>query len=289
MNIEYIISLVANLGVLTLVGILYAAYIKSLKSQISLKDGQLKAAEQNIKLWKDKALVLERQSPQYVEKILADRIRIREEEIIRLAKDEENHQAEIEQKNAEVAQLKTELEAAQDFGRGISIYDSKSKKFRQLSANELVLKDLGEVWVDSATLMICDPWYIERTREIEIKDCPPVKHIFRNPETNETYYLFNDDDKFLTDGVDRTFTASQLVEMGRLEQLPLPKELPADPESYIKGGKISFATDRNKPKTLTFYNGLPGAGIAIGTMGDGTYAVRGEVFDGRIYRIFIDI
>lgn len=288
MSIEYIISLVANLGALTVIGILYAAYIKSLRSQVCLKDEQLKAAEQNIKLWKDKTLILERQSPQYVEKILAERIRIREEEIARLAKDEESHQTEIEQKNIEVTKLKTELEAAQEFGRGISIYDSESKEFRQLSASELEIKDLGEVWVDSATLMICDPWHIERPREREIEDFPPIKYMFREKETGEIYYLDNDKEEFYLDDLKKeAFTARQLVEKGHFEELPSPKELPADPENYIKSGKLSFTNPR--PRALSFYNGTPGAGLIIGTMGDGSYTIRGEVFEGKVYRIFIDI
>ncbi len=287
MNFEHIISLVANLGALSVAVILYAAYIKSLRSQISLKDEQLKTAEQNIKLWKDKTFNLERQSPQYVEKVLADRIRIREEEIARLAKDDESHQTEIEQKNAEIIKLKAELETAQQFGRGISIYDSENDEYRQLSSSEIELKDLGEVWVDSATLLITDPWHIERPREIEIEDYPPINYMFRSKETGEIIYMDSDKELFTLDELKGDFTARQLVEMGCLEELPTLKELPADPESYIKGGKLSFVGF--EPKTVSFYNGLPGAGLAIGTSGDGTYTIRGEVYKGKVYRIFIDL
>lgn len=54
-NVDYI-SLVANLVALSVIGNLYVANIKNLRSQLELKKEQLKTAEENIKLWRDKVL-----------------------------------------------------------------------------------------------------------------------------------------------------------------------------------------------------------------------------------------
>ena len=99
MDIE-LFSFVTNMSVLTLAGLLYAVYIKNLRSMLVLKDEQLKLSEQNLKVWKDKVLELERQSPQFLEKLLSDRIQVREDEISRLAEDGESHRTEINKKNS---------------------------------------------------------------------------------------------------------------------------------------------------------------------------------------------
>lgn len=83
-------------------------------------------------------------------------------------------------------------------------------------------------------------------------------------------------------------TVRELVVLGGLEHLPVPKERPACPDSYVKGGELSFVKP-DEVKAATFYNGISGAGLSIGTHGDGSYMVRGEIYKGQIRRIFIDI
>lgn len=65
-----IIATIANLSALTVIGFIYLAYIKNLRSINQLKESQLKLSEQNVKLWKDKALELERKPPEFIEKQL---------------------------------------------------------------------------------------------------------------------------------------------------------------------------------------------------------------------------
>ena len=65
-----IIATITNLTALTVIGFIYVAYIKNLRSVNQLKDAQLKVAEQNVKLWKDRALELERRTPEFIEKQL---------------------------------------------------------------------------------------------------------------------------------------------------------------------------------------------------------------------------
>lgn len=285
MDVE-LIGLIANLGVLSIAGILYAAYIKNLRSQLSLKDEQIGIAEKNTKLWKDKALDLERQTPQYVEQVLAKRIQIREDEISRLAKDEKEHVSEIGQKNAELDQLKTELETAHNFGRGISVYDSETRGFKQLSPGDLTLVDLGDVWVDSATLMVCDPWHFAMGREQEIEEYPVGKFMYRIPESGEVFYLDDENYEVLIDPLSDKAAAKDLVTMGHLERIDPPETLPADPDTYIKTAR---AKNYGQTKTCTFYNGTPFAGLIINTGADGMYRIKGETYKGEVRRIFFDL
>ncbi|WP_455387565.1 hypothetical protein [Petrachloros mirabilis] len=280
------INLVANLGALSVAGILYAAYIRNLQSQLKLKDERLSVAEQNIALWRDKALALEKQSPHSIEQTLNDRIRIREDELLRLSKDGETHRAEIEEKNAEVERLREELEVAQRFGRAISIYVREIENYRTVPASQLTLKDLGYVWVDSATLLITDPYHFVRPRENEVDRYPVLRHRLRDLETGEVFCMEDDAEKVIIDGLDKEHTIRELVEMGRWEELPQTDELPAVPETYIKGNLRP--RKQNQIQNCTFYNGLPGAGVSIGTRGDGIYPVRAEFYEGEIRRIMID-
>ena len=87
------IQLGANAFALGIAGIIYSAYIKNLNSFLKLKDDKVSTIEQNLKLWKDKAEQLEKKSPEHVEKILNDRIKIREDEIERLSLDKEKHKS----------------------------------------------------------------------------------------------------------------------------------------------------------------------------------------------------
>ena len=84
-----VVAAVANLSALTIIGLIYIAYIKNLRSVTKLKDEQLKIAEQNTSKWKEKYLELERKSPEFVEKLLSERIKIREDELQRLTQDSE--------------------------------------------------------------------------------------------------------------------------------------------------------------------------------------------------------
>lgn len=97
-----IISLIANLGALSVLGYLYAAYIKNLKSSLSLKADQITTLEKRLDMWRENASEMERRTPEYIESILAERIRIREEELFRLKEDGKNNVIEVEERNAEI-------------------------------------------------------------------------------------------------------------------------------------------------------------------------------------------
>ena len=124
-----IVATIANLTALTVIGIIYAAYIKNLRSVNQLKDTQIKVSEQNVKLWKDRALELERKTPEFIEKQLSERIKIREDEITRLANDTEAHSEQINIKNREIEALRDSIEKASQYRNSITVWDSEVSDF----------------------------------------------------------------------------------------------------------------------------------------------------------------
>ncbi|UDM63526.1 hypothetical protein KIJ96_21460 (plasmid) [Pseudoalteromonas piscicida] len=100
----------ANLGTLSALGILYVAYIKSLNGRIASLKEKSNLQDKHLLFFKDKVAELEKQSPANIEKILNERIAIRESEISKLADDRNSHLEEIEKKDGELEQLKNELE-----------------------------------------------------------------------------------------------------------------------------------------------------------------------------------
>jgi len=162
-----IIAAATNLTALAVIGFIYAAYIKNLRSVNQLKDSQLNIAEQNLKLWKDKALDLERRAPEFIEKQLSERIKIREEEISRLAEDSASHVEQIDLKNREIQSLRDSIEKATEFRKSITVWDSEKKDFIEVSDSDLEQRHIGSVCVDTASLMICDPWYHKMTSKRE--------------------------------------------------------------------------------------------------------------------------
>lgn len=100
-------------------------------------------------MWKDKADELERKSPDRLESILAERIKIREDELGRLVQDRENHTQEIQTRNAELEKLRYELQKVKDVGRAVVVWDPESKDERIVESSELELVKMGEVCVST--------------------------------------------------------------------------------------------------------------------------------------------
>ena len=64
-----------------------------------------------MQFWKDKASEFEKKTPEYIEEVLAKRIKHREEEIKRLDSDNTGSLKLLASKNREVSRLKEELDA----------------------------------------------------------------------------------------------------------------------------------------------------------------------------------
>ncbi|MGH1542372.1 MAG: hypothetical protein ACRBHB_18240 [Arenicella sp.] len=286
MDIE-IFSLVANIGALTVAGVLYVSYIKNLRAGLKLKDQKMDLITQRVSFWKEKALSLERNTPQFIELQLNDRIKVREQEIERLAEDGEQHLFEIEKKNQEIASYAEKLQAVAEYSRALTVYDSELGDFKSVEAEELTIKYLGEIFVDTASIIICDPWYMSMDEERERDEFVPLPYKYKNPITGELFFTGDLEEHLMLDDMDDYLPVSELVALGKLVKLPYSDNLPADPKTYIKGHEAPHVW--RDYKRLSFLNGRFGAGIEINTGADGGYQVKAECYKGAIQRVVIDL
>jgi hypothetical protein len=283
------ITTIANLGALTVIGFIYIAYIKNLRTMNDMKDSQIKVAEQNIKLWKDKALDLERKSPEFIEKQLSERIKIREDEITRLAQDSEEHSEKISSKNSEIEMLQESLNKAHEYRMSVSVYDSDERDFIEIPQSELDCKIIGSVCVDSASLLIGDPIYSRMDEEYEKDEFQVQKSMYKVVETGEKFCTNFDDADYDMEllGLDPELTPKQMLSMGLITKEDYSGALPAIDSSYIKGK--CYDTEYRQIRHLSFLNGRVGAGISISIGADGVYPVSIESYKGSIQRIIIDV
>lgn len=300
-----IITLVTNLGALTVIGFIYVAYIQNLRSTNELKEAQLKVAEQNVKLWKDKHSDLERKSPEFVEKLLSDRISIREEELKKLSEDSDFYAANVEQKTKEIDSLKDALFKALEFKDSYTVWDQEKSDFIQVDHSDLEFQNLGSFSVDSANFMICDPFYLKMQSDRELSEFTPQEGMYQVIETGEVFCTNHPDDAYCLEllGLDSDMTINEMLEAGLLKNRGKPKSLPAIPHTYIRNYVKSLSKDElnnispyggkyqqyRKVTPLSFLNGLPGAGISISLPGDGIYQVCAEKYQGSIKRIIIEV
>lgn len=284
-----IVATVANLSALTVIGIIYVTYIKNLRSVNQLKSTQLKVAEQNTKLWKDKALELERRTPEFIEKQLSERIKIREDEISRLTKDTESHTEQINLKNREIEALKDSIDKANQYRNSITVWDREESDFVEVSDSDLDQKYIGSLCVDTASLMICDPWYIKMSEEIEKGEFQVQSYKYRVIETGEMFCTDNEDDEYPSEllGYEEAPSIIEMLSMGLIEKVEYRGKLPAIDSSYIKGDMHD--PEYKKIRHLTFTNGRAGAGMVVSLGADGTYQVFVEYYKNEMQRIIINV
>lgn len=284
-----IIAAATNLTALAVIGFIYAAYIKNLRAVNQLKETQLKISEQNLKLWKDKALELERRAPEFIEKQLSERIRVREEERARLVEDNTSHEEQIELKNREIRSLRDSIEKATEYRKSITVWDSEEKDFIEVSDSNLEQRCIGSVCVDSASLMICDPWYLNMPSEIEELELPKQKHMYQVITTGELFCTDDENDPFPSEllGLEGELTAQEMVVNGLTKKIDYNGAVPAIETSYIAGNLRD--PDYKKIRHLSFLNGRLGAGISISLGADGVYPVYVEYYKDVIQRIIIEV
>ncbi|MCG9625234.1 hypothetical protein L1D34_10310 [Vibrio mediterranei] len=276
------LQLGVNGAVLVVLGWLYLAYIKSLKSRLFLKDEQLKTTEKNLSYWKDVANQLEKRSPEFVEDALEKRIKIREAELARLSKDAQNNSIEIEQKNRQLAILQTELEKAKYFSTALTYYDNEIDDDVIIPESDIELVSLGEVGVDSGSLMITDPCYIDLCWK---KEGFVPQNKFKDVSNGRVYQIYREFMRYdeTLEGYDKTI--NELIKDGVWE--PIEEHRPM---SYSHSGAAHATLTNEGYGALPFDDGKLGAGFAIKTVhGDGFYQIIGERYKGDIVRIYIDL
>lgn len=283
-----IIAASSNITALAVIGFIYIAYIKNLRSINQIKDAQLRLAEQNLKIWKDRALELERRTPEFIEKQLSERIKIREDEISRLAKDTESHADEIRHKNKEIEALRSAIDKANQYLNSITVWDHESSDFVEVRETDLDQKYVGSIYVDSASLMICDPWYTKIEDEFEQEEFTPQSNMYKVVDTGELFCADSDDDGFVPEALGHDeLSIKNMITLGLVEKVEHSGSTPAIDTSYIKGKLID--PEYKKIRHLTFSNGRPGAGIIVNLMADGAYQVHIESYRNVMQRIIISL
>jgi len=265
------------------VGWLYIAYFKNLNASLKAKDEQLKITEKNLLFWKDKANDLEKKTPEYMEEVLAKRIKHREEEIKRLDIDKIESLKLLESKSKALTLLKKNLEQTINLNRALTYYDFDSKEEIIIPDSEISIIELGELAVDSASLLIADPLYIrdEWDNNIEYEDLRIYKHI----ETKKVYQ-YGVDFQHYTD-IMKGFTKNinELINEKTLLEVEVNHEY-----TFSYAGAAYASSSKNGYGELKFKNGHTGVGICVRTVyGDGYYRVYGEQYKGNIVRIYIDL
>ncbi|GAB2664412.1 hypothetical protein GCM10009743_45670 [Kribbella swartbergensis] len=104
-----------NAGALLTGGVVWKMYFENLKATIGTKDAEVSLANKQADYWREKAEELEKRSPEAVERVLADRISIREQEIERLSSDREHSTQELGRIKEEVRVLNQTLEQTKGF------------------------------------------------------------------------------------------------------------------------------------------------------------------------------
>jgi hypothetical protein len=280
------IQLTANAFALGVAGWIYYAYIQNLNSTVQLKDEQVKTVEKNMDFLKARIAEMERKSPENMEKILNERIKIREEEIVRLDGDKKGHQKELALKEEQLNRLKSELEKTKDIQRTMSLlkieFDEDDDFF---SADaEYEIEEMGFVAVDSGQLMITDPCYINS----EWQDTPFEDiRLLKDTKTEKVYQFRKDFHNYEEKISGFSKTVNELIKSGRLESI----EVDHSKDINFSYAGACYATSSEKGYgVLPFKLGHEGAGIAVTTvMGDGMYPVYAEKYDGRIVRVYFNL
>ena len=280
--IDYL-QLGTNGFALIIAGWIYIAYVTNLKGSLQTKDEQLKVVEKNMSFWKDKANELERKSPEYIEEVLAKRIKHREEEIRRLNEDKTDNLKLLTGKTRELGALKQELEKSKYLGKALSYYDLDTDQEIIIPETDIEIEELGEVFVDSASLLITDPMYIrdEWRTDVEYDYTRLYKHI-----DNEKIYQFGVDFKHYEDKLnDFDKSVNELIQEGKLKPIEVEREL-----TYSLPGALYATSTKKGYGELEFRKGHTGAGICVKTVyGDGAYTVYGERYKGDLLRVYIEL
>ncbi|WP_447749520.1 hypothetical protein [Aeromonas veronii] len=283
------LQLGSNAFALIVAGWVYAAYIKNLNSSLQSKDEQIKAVEKNNSFLKDQVSALEKKSPENIEKILNERIKIREEEIIRLSEDKKSHESELSSKSEEVKRLRSDLEKSKDIRRTMDLLElaleDEDDDFRIFSSDaEYEIEEMGMVAVDSGQLMITDPCYINSEwQDDEFEDI----RLLKDTETGDIYQFRKDFSNYEEKIAGFEQTVNELIALGRFETIEIDY---SNKINFSYAGACYATMSEKGYGEMPFKLGHKGAGIAVTTvMGDGMYPVYAEKYDGKIVRVYFNL
>ena len=262
-----VLQMLLNAGALIGGSVIWKFYVANLKAVSAAKDATIETVKTSRDHWREKAQELDKRSPEVMERLLADRIEIRDAELARLAADTETHQTEIAVLQREKRTLENDMVRARGFRLMLALEDAADEEYEKkhpvseapsvspeieamlFPKPEDVVVDLvylGEVGVDSGQLMVTDPCYIASEWIDEPFD------MYGPAESSEMVSERSVLMRYSYDG------ASQASMRG--------------------GGELAFRL------------GHAGAGVAFPTAwGDGGYPVYAEKHNGHTVRVFINV
>ncbi len=277
-------------------GVVWKLYFENLKATIGTKQAEVDLAKDQASFWRDKAGELEKRSPEAVEKILADRIQIREAEILRLADDRDQSSQERERLQQEVSLLNRTLDQTKGFREVLAMEQPNPDdpdyedyldylRGRDEEVVEIEVVYLGTVGVDSGQLLITDPCYIDSQWQDEPYE---DDRKYRDSQTGSIVQWGKDFMRFDEPLEAYGQSPNDLIRAGRLVQLPPPPQPTTFNYSY--NGACQATTSEDGFGELIYKDtGQPGAGVAFGSgWGDGFYSVYGEKHNGRIVRVYVN-
>ena len=285
-----------NAGALIVGGVVWKMYFENLKATIGAKEAEASLANKQVDYWREKATELEKRSPEAVERVLAERISIREAEIERMARDKEHDSRELERVQKEVGLLHRVLDQTRGFREVLAMEQPDPSdpdyeeyvQYIQSRADEPVEVEvvyLGAVGVDSGQLLITDPCYIDK----EWLDEPfETGGTYKDTETGTVVRRGQDFANFGDPLEAYGKSPKELIESGRLLRVPSP----STPETfnYSYNGACQATLSSEGFGELVYAAGDAGAGVVFQSgWGDGFYPVYGEKHDGRIMRVYINL
>ena len=293
------VQVALNAGALVTGGVIWKMYFSNLKATIGTKEAEASLAGKQVDYWRDRATELEKRSPEAVERVLADRIKIREDEIGRLAEDRERNAQELQQVEREVGLFKQVLDATRGFRQVLAMeqpvpgdpdYDDYVKYLQDNDGDEAAEVEvvyLGAVGVDSGQLLITDPCYIDAQWIDE--PFKPRERAYKDATTGVVVRWGQDFTNYQQELPTYNKTPNELIESGQLEALPAPRP-DMSPYKYSYDGACRATSSDDGFGELIYTKGHTGAGVAIQSgWGDGFYPVYGEKHDGRIMRVYINL
>lgn len=274
-------QLILNGVVVLAGGAVWLLYVKQLKERADF--------------WKEKVEVLERQSPEVMEKRLSERLKIAYEELERLGNERDQDTKEQAALDHEVERLTRTLEMTRGFREMLAMErpmpgDPDYEEFLEYAKSidsektDVEVVYIGSVGVDSGQLMITDPAYID-SQWIE----EPFESDRRYRDTKDGSLVTWGDDFVRYDEELEPYgkTPHELVESGRLVQLP-PSPAPGT-FNFSYNGVCQATRGPAGYGELSYSLGHTGVAVAFGTgWGDGHYPVFAEKHDGRIMRVYLN-
>lgn len=289
------IQVALNAGALVVGGIVWKLYFENLKSTISAKDAHVDLANKQVDVWREKAQDLEKRSPEVVERVLAERIALREIEIERLTTDREHGSQELDRVQREVDALNRTLHQTRGFRQMLAMEQpdpddpdieeySTYVESRKDRVVDLEVVRLGFAGVDSGQLLVTDPAYIDS--EWRYQPYEPRASVLVDTHNGHTFKCGTDFDRFDEPLMPYDRPPNELLKQGRLAEVPLPP-IKTYPYSYNGACQATLAEGHGE---LAYRFGDTGAGVVFSCgWGDGMYPVYGEKHDGRIMRVYIDM